>query len=82
MPEPRTAPVSPPTAVVALPADVWRAHARAHRARIARRTDPLVALRMRGEKHPVQDFLFGYYTHSPRRTAALAPRAGGPPRGR
>ena len=65
MPEPRTAPVSPPTAVVALPADVWRAHARAHRARIARRTDPLVALRMRGEKHPVQDFLFGYYTHSP-----------------
>ena len=65
MPEPRTAPASPPTAVVALPADVWRAHARAHRARIARRTDPLVALRMRGEKHPVQDFLFGYYTHSP-----------------
>ena len=65
MPEPRTAPVSPPTAVVALPADVWRAHARAHRARIARRTDPLVALRMRGQKHPVQDFLFGYYTHSP-----------------
>ena len=65
MPEPRTAPVSPPTAVVALPADVWRAHARAHRARIARRTDPLVARRMRGERHPVQDFLFGYYTHSP-----------------
>ena len=65
MPEPRTASASPPTAVVALPADVWRAHARAHRARIARRTDPLVALRMRGEKHPVQDFLFGYYTHSP-----------------
>ncbi len=65
MPEPRTAPASPPTAVVALPADVWRAHARAHRARIARRTDPLVALRMRGQKHPVQDFLFGYYTHSP-----------------
>ncbi|GGK54757.1 hypothetical protein GCM10007073_22350 [Micrococcus flavus] len=24
-----------------------------------------MALRMRGEKHPVQDFLFGYYTHSP-----------------
>ena len=65
MPEPRTASASPPTAVVALPADVWRAHARAHRERIARRTDPLVALRMRGEKHPVQDFLFGYYTHSP-----------------
>lgn len=65
MPEPRTAPAPPPTAVVVLPADVWRAHARAHRERIARRTDPLVALRMRGEKHPVQDFLFGYYTHSP-----------------
>ena len=65
MPEPRTAPAPPPTAVVTLPADVWRAHARAHRERIARRTDPLVALRMRGEKHPVQDFLFGYYTHSP-----------------
>ena len=65
MPEPRTDPAPPPTAVVTLPADVWRAHARAHRERIARRTDPLVALRMRGQKHPVQDFLFGYYTHSP-----------------
>lgn len=68
MPEPHTAPAPSetlPPAVVALPADAWRAHARAHRARIARRTDPLVALRMRGEKHPVQDFLFGYYTHSP-----------------
>lgn len=69
MPEPRTDPAAAsaplPTAVVVLPADVWRARAQAHRARIARRTDPLVALRMRGEKHPVQDFLFGYYTHSP-----------------
>ena len=68
MPEPHTAPAPSetlPPAVVALPADVWRAHALAHRERIARRTDPLVALRMRGEKHPVQDFLFGYYTHSP-----------------
>lgn len=68
MPEPRTAPAPSetlPTAVVALPADAWRAHARAHRERIAQRTDPLVALRMRGQKHPVQDFLFGYYTHSP-----------------
>ena len=65
MPAPRTDPAPPPTAVVTLPADVWRAHALAHRERIARRTDPLVALRMRGQKHPVQDFLFGYYTHSP-----------------
>ena len=58
MPEPHTAPAPSetlPPAVVALPADVWRAHALAHCERIARRTDPLVALRMRGEKHPVQD---------------------------
>nr|WP_153239434.1 hypothetical protein [Micrococcus sp. HSID17228] len=37
MPEPHTAPAPSetlPPAVVALPADAWRAHARAHRARI------------------------------------------------
>lgn len=54
----------------------WRARARAHRERIARRTDPLVALRMRGQKHPVQDFLFGYYTHSPAALQRWHPGAG------
>ena len=63
-------------ALTVLPAEVWRARARTHRERIARRTDPLVALRMRGQKHPVQDFLFGYYTHSPAALQRWHPGAG------
>ena len=63
-------------AVVVLPAEEWRARARAHRERISARTAPLVALHMRGEKHPVQDFLFGYYAHSPAALARWHPGAG------
>ncbi len=37
----------------------------AHRARLAPYVDPHVARRGRGEKHPVHDFLFTYYSFSP-----------------
>ncbi len=44
-----------------LPAAEWRAARDAHADRVAARTDAHVARRMRGEKHPVEDFLFTYY---------------------
>lgn len=49
---------------IALPAERWRAAARAHRTRIAERTDPLMALHDDGLRHPVYDFLFTYYSQS------------------
>ena len=77
MPSPDHSPLAPSARpLTVLAPGAWRARARAHRERIARRTDPLVALRMRGEKHPVQDFLFGYYTHSPAALQRWHPGAG------
>ena len=58
-------PSAPPIDVAVLAPQDWLARSADHRERIQARTAPLVALRMRGERHPVQDFLFGYYTHSP-----------------
>ena len=77
MPSPDHSPLAPSARpLTVLAPGAWRARARAHRERITRRTDPLVALRMRGEKHPVQDFLFGYYTHSPAALQRWHPGAG------
>jgi hypothetical protein len=39
--------------------------AAAHRARLAPYVEPHLARRARGEKHPVHDFLFGYYSQRP-----------------
>lgn len=44
-----------------LPVDAWHEQRDAHEARIAARTDAHIARRMKGEKHPVEDFLFTYY---------------------
>ncbi|MGO4299506.1 3-methyladenine DNA glycosylase [Leifsonia sp. RAF41] len=56
--------VAPPEPLV-LPVDTWRARERAH----AERADALTAdhreRAARGEKHPVWDFLFTYYSYSP-----------------
>lgn len=46
------------------PSARWRAAAHAHRARIAERTAPLMALHDDGRRHPVYDFLFTYYSQS------------------
>jgi hypothetical protein len=43
----------------------WRARAAAHEARVGRWTEPHLARRSRGEKHPVHDFLFTYYSQRP-----------------
>ncbi|MGA6167610.1 3-methyladenine DNA glycosylase [Amycolatopsis magusensis] len=43
----------------------WRAREDAHVARMRKWTVPHAARRSRGEKHPVLDFLFTYYSHRP-----------------
>ncbi len=43
----------------------WRARQQAHERRVRRWTDPHQARQSRGEKHPVEDFLFEYYRFRP-----------------
>jgi hypothetical protein len=42
-----------------------RGAAHAHRERLAPYVEPHLARRARGEKHPVHDFMFGYYSQRP-----------------
>ncbi|SFQ58263.1 hypothetical protein SAMN05421810_11016 [Amycolatopsis arida] len=48
-----------------LPEAEWRARERAHAERMRAWTRPHQERRARGEKHPVLDFLFTYYSHRP-----------------
>jgi hypothetical protein len=48
-----------------LPAEVWLRLEAAHQARVGRYADPYLARRSAGKKHPVEDFLFTYYTQKP-----------------
>jgi hypothetical protein len=48
-----------------LPEQVWLERERAHEARMSPWTLPHQQRRSRGEKHPVLDFLFTYYSHRP-----------------
>jgi hypothetical protein len=63
------------TAVVLAPGD-WREREAAHHARV----DALLAGHLerarRGEKHPVEDFLFTYYSHRPAQLRRWHPGAG------
>lgn len=45
--------------------DQWRARADAHAARVDTWVQPHLERRRRGEKHPVHDFLFTYYSQRP-----------------
>lgn len=45
----------------------WQARRAAHVERVREWTDPLRQRRSRGERHPVLDFLFTYYSHRPAR---------------
>jgi hypothetical protein len=58
-----------PAPVVAAPTVLaeadWLAQRAEHERRIRRWTDPHQARRARGEKHPVEDFLFEYYSFRP-----------------
>jgi len=51
--------------VAILPRPVWLARARAHESRVRPWTEPRLGRRSRGEKHPVDDFLFDYYRLRP-----------------
>ena len=59
-----------------LPADAWRAREEAHHARVRRYADPYLARRSAGKKHPVEDFLFTYYTQKPGQLLRWHPGAG------
>ncbi|MBW8483110.1 3-methyladenine DNA glycosylase [Actinomadura parmotrematis] len=54
----------------------WQARADAHRRRTDAWTAPHLARRRAGEAHPVEDFLFTYYSHRPSRLAQWHPGAG------
>jgi hypothetical protein len=61
---------------VRLSATVWRERAAAHRARLAPFVEAHLARRARGEKHPVYDFLFEYYSFRPAHLMRWSPGLG------
>ncbi|MFG3696383.1 3-methyladenine DNA glycosylase [Micromonospora sp. NPDC047620] len=63
-----------PTAV--LDAARWQARRRAHEERVDAWLTPHLARRRRGGKHPVEDFLFTYYSHRPAQLRRWHPGAG------
>ena len=54
----------------------WEPMARAHERRAGRFADPFLDRRNRGQKHPVEDFLFTYYTLKPGQFKKWHPGAG------
>ncbi|MEY2964872.1 MAG: hypothetical protein RLZZ228_685 [Actinomycetota bacterium] len=54
----------------------WRSRAAAHRARVDPWIAPRLARRTRGESHPVDDFLFDYYSWRPGQLARWHPGMG------
>jgi hypothetical protein len=59
-----------------LPAEAWRRLEAAHQSRVRRYADPYLARRSAGRKHPVEDFLFTYYTQKPGQLLRWHPGAG------
>lgn len=59
-----------------LPASAWREREDAHAQRVRRYADPYLARRSAGRKHPVEDFLFTYYTQKPGQLLRWHPGAG------
>lgn len=59
-----------------LAAEAWRAREAAHVQRVRRYSDPYLARRSAGRKHPVEDFLFTYYTQKPGQLLRWHPGAG------
>lgn len=55
----------PSVAPLVLAEPDWSARAAAHETRVFAWTDPHIARARRGEKHPVFDFLFSYYSFRP-----------------
>ena len=59
-----------------LPQDEWVRREAAHQERVRRYADPYLARRSAGQKHPVEDFLFTYYTQKPGQLLRWHPGAG------
>ena len=56
--------------------DQWLPRAAAHEQRARKFGEPFVARRMKGAKHPIEDFLFTYYTQKPGQLYRWHPGAG------
>ena len=56
--------------------DAWQAREEAHQLRVARYADPYLERRSAGQKHPVEDFLFTYYTLKPGQLRRWHPGSG------
>ncbi|MGC4855027.1 3-methyladenine DNA glycosylase [Micromonospora sp. DT4] len=54
----------------------WQARRQAHEERVDVWLTPYLARRRRGERHPVEDFLFTYYSHRPAQLRRWHPGAG------
>lgn len=59
-----------------LAAEAWSEREAAHAQRVRRYADPYLARRSAGKKHPVEDFLFTYYTQKPGQLLRWHPGAG------
>ncbi len=59
-----------------LTAAEWTERSAAHHARVAPHADAFVSRRARGEKHPVHDFLFTYYSFAPAKLKQWTPALG------
>ncbi|MDP5226496.1 MULTISPECIES: 3-methyladenine DNA glycosylase [Arthrobacter] len=59
-----------------LPQDEWLPRAESHAARVDHYAAPFLERRHTGRKHPVEDFLFTYYTHKPGQLRRWHPGAG------
>jgi hypothetical protein len=59
-----------------VPEAVWRTRQRAHAERVEAWTAPHLARRRLGQAHPVEDFLFTYYSHRPAQLRRWHPGSG------
>ncbi|MGP9502742.1 3-methyladenine DNA glycosylase [Specibacter sp. AOP5-B1-6] len=63
-------------ALHSLAEDAWLARAATHHSRVDRYAAPYLARRSSNQKHPVEDFLFTYYTQKPGQLSRWHPGAG------
>src|SRR5512139_3295008 len=59
-----------------VPEEVWLARQAAHERRVDDWVAPAVDRARHGETHPVEDFLFTYYSHRPAQLRRWSPGAG------
>ncbi|GAA1137864.1 3-methyladenine DNA glycosylase [Nesterenkonia lutea] len=70
------APIQANVGLTAIPEQEHRERAAAHQDAVDRLTEDFLARRHAGTKHPVEDFLFTYYSHSPGKLSRWHPGAG------